>query len=71
MQQALFALKPGDALVERGVHVFLHDLDCFIRDHSVDERVALDKQARCMLDLEEKYKMTQAAALGGEGKQER
>ena len=36
-----------------------------------DERVALEKQARCMLDLEEKYKMTQVAALGGEGKQDR
>ena len=36
-----------------------------------DERVALEKQARCKLDLEEKYKMTQVAALGGEGKQDR
>lgn len=43
----------------------------FESDSMDDERVALEKQARCMLDLEEKYKMTQAAALGGEGKQDR
>ena len=43
----------------------------FEADTMDDERVALEKQARCMLDLEEKFKMTQAAALGGEGKQER
>ncbi|MEE2831614.1 MAG: hypothetical protein VCE12_02840 [Candidatus Latescibacterota bacterium] len=38
---------------------------------SLHMRRLRDQQARCMLDLEEKYKMTQAAALGGEGKQDR
>ncbi len=43
----------------------LEDLK-FDTDTMDDERVALEKQARCMLDLEEKYKMAQAAALEGE-----
>jgi len=30
-----------------------------------DERIALEKQARCMLDLEENFKVNQAAALEG------
>ena len=38
----------------------------FDTDTMDDERVALEKQARCMLDLEEQYKMAQAAALEGE-----
>ena len=38
---------------------------------SLHMRRLRDQQARCMLDLEEKYKMTQADALGGEGKQDR
>ena len=36
-----------------------------------DERVALEKQARCLLDLEEDYKMTQAAALDAEDRRRR
>ncbi|MDA0336847.1 MAG: hypothetical protein O2782_16915 [bacterium] len=40
----------------------------FETDAMDDERVALDKQARCMLDLEENYKMAQAAALESERK---
>lgn len=35
----------------------------FSTDSMDDERIALEKQARCMLDLEEKRKMAQAAAL--------
>ncbi len=39
---------------------------------SLHMRRLRDQQARCMLDLlEENYKMTQADALGGEGKQDR
>ncbi len=45
----------------------LEDLK-FETDAMDDERVALDKQARCMLDLEENYKMAQVAALEGERK---
>lgn len=36
-----------------------------------DERVALERQARCLLDLEERYKSAQAAALEGEPKRRR
>jgi hypothetical protein len=35
----------------------------FDTDSMDDERVALEKQARCMLDLEEKNKLAQAAAM--------
>jgi|TARA_B100000959_G_scaffold198048_1_gene207155 uncharacterized protein (DUF3084 family) len=45
----------------------LEDLK-FESDTMDDERVALEKQTRCMLDLEEKYKMAQAASLDSEGK---
>ena len=36
-----------------------------------DERIALEKQARCLPDLEADYKMTQAAALDAEDRQGR
>ncbi len=45
----------------------LQDLK-FETDTMDDERVALEKQTRSMLDLEEKYKMAQAASLDTEGK---
>ena len=38
---------------------------------SLHVRSLRDQQAHCMLDLEENYKMTQTASLGGEGKQDR
>lgn len=40
----------------------------FDTDTMDDERVALEKQARCMLDLEEKFKMNQAAGLEKDGR---
>jgi hypothetical protein len=38
----------------------------FETDTMDDERVALERQAKCMLELEESFKMAQAAALQGE-----
>lgn len=43
----------------------------FESDTMDDERVALENQARCLLDLEENYKMAQAAALDAEDRQGR
>jgi hypothetical protein len=43
----------------------------FSRDSMDDEQIALEKQARCMLDLEEKHKMAHAAALDtGKGRRD-
>ena len=43
----------------------------FSTDSMDDERIALEKQARCMLDLEEKHKMAHAAALDtGKGRRD-
>ena len=41
----------------------------FDTDSMDDERIALEKQTRCMLDLEEQYKETQAAALESDTRQ--
>jgi hypothetical protein len=43
----------------------------FSTDSMDDEQIALEKQARCMLDLEEKHKMAHAAALDtGKGRRD-
>lgn len=68
LREAVAELKENRATVEQqlsDVRAELEDLR-FDTDTMDEERVALEKQARCMLSLEEQFKEAQAAALEGD-----
>lgn len=67
IQEAVVDLRTQTEQVEGRLAEMRSELEelKFDIDAMDEERVALEKQARCMLDLEERFKVAQAAALEG------
>jgi uncharacterized coiled-coil DUF342 family protein len=72
-REAIVELREQTEQVETRIATVRSEVDDlkFESDTMDDERVALEKQTRCMLDLEESFKVAQVAALEGDKSKKR